>query len=176
MRPMRQKRLLVDMDGVMADPLAQYLRMHEREHGRRLDVASIVGKPEMEAFPDAVRFVTTPGFFRGLPVMEGCVEVVAQLNARYELFVVSAAMEYPTSLAEKHAWLEEHFSFLGWRQFVFCGSKTVVRGDIMIDDHFKNLDYFEGRTLLFTQPHNQLSDAGRHERVASWADVARLLL
>jgi 5'(3')-deoxyribonucleotidase len=30
--------------------------------------------------------------------------------------------------------------------------------------------------LLFTQPHNQGRDDHPHERVNSWADIARLLL
>ena len=45
----------------------------------------------------------------------------------------------------------------------------------MIDDHFKNLDYFPGKTILFNQPHNQLSDTGRHTRVNSWYEIDILL-
>jgi 5'(3')-deoxyribonucleotidase len=46
----------------------------------------------------------------------------------------------------------------------------------MIDDHFKNLDFFKGRTLLFTQPHNQNENGKWHERVSTWEEIARLLL
>ena len=92
------------------------------------------------------------------------------------MFIVSAAMEFPQSLPEKLEWLNEHFNFLHWQQFVFCGSKTIVDADIMIDDHFKNLDQFKGTTILFTQPHNQLIDAGRHKRVDSWKEIASILL
>jgi 5'(3')-deoxyribonucleotidase len=59
---------------------------------------------------------------------------------------------------------------------VFCGSKTIIKADIMIDDHFKNLDQFEGETILFNQPHNQLMDAGRHTRVFSWQQIEELLM
>ncbi|MEI9865673.1 MAG: hypothetical protein WDN00_14205 [Limisphaerales bacterium] len=98
------------------------------------------------------------------------------MNDRYELFIVSAATEFPQSLGEKVEWLEEHFPFITWQQIVLCGSKKVITGDIMIDDHFKNLDFFKGRTLLFTQPHNQNQNDKGHERVNSWGEVARLLL
>jgi 5'(3')-deoxyribonucleotidase len=101
---------------------------------------------------------------------------LTELNKNYELFIVSAAMEFPQSLPEKLEWLNEHFSFLTWQQIVFCGSKEIVDADIMIDDHFKNLDLFKGTSLLFTQPHNQLKNDSRHKRVDSWKEIASILL
>ena len=47
----------------------------------------------------------------------------------------------------------------------------------MIDDHFKNLNFFKGETsILFTQPHNALADNGRHKRVRDWQEIANILL
>ena len=60
---------------------------------------------------------------------------------------------------------------------VFCGSKEIVRAEIMIDDHFKNLDFFAGHTsILFTQPHNAHADNGRHKRVNNWEEIKTMLL
>ena len=59
---------------------------------------------------------------------------------------------------------------------VFCGSKEIIKADIMIDDHFKNLDHFDGETILFTQPHNKLNHNHKHKRVDSWDDIEKLLL
>jgi 5'(3')-deoxyribonucleotidase len=59
---------------------------------------------------------------------------------------------------------------------VFCGSKEIIKADIMIDDHFKNLDFFEGDTFLFTQPHNVRKLNGKHKRVHSWKDVEYFLI
>lgn len=108
--------------------------------------------------------------------MEDSIESVKLLNDKYDLFIVSAAMEFPHSLPEKLEWLKEYFPFLTWQQFVFCGSKTVIQGDIMIDDHYKNLDHFPGRTILFTQPHNYGHDDKQHERVFSWKEVLEKLI
>jgi 5'-nucleotidase len=170
------QRLIVDMDGVLADVWSQYLAYDERDTGRRKSVADVAGMPELEAFARAQEYVRTPGFFRNAPVIDGSRRVMEQLNRRYEVFVVSAAIEFPQSLNEKVEWLGEHFPLIPWQRIVLCGSKQIIRGDIMIDDHFKNLDFFEGRTILFTQPHNQTHDSHRHQRVNSWDEVARLLL
>jgi 5'-nucleotidase len=170
------KRIAIDMDGVLADTTAQFLQYHERETGIRLAAAAIMGKTESIAFPNVYKWVNTEGFFRHLPVMENAQEVVQRLNERYEIFIVSAATEFPNSLIDKQAWLKEHFPFISWKNIVFCGSKTIIQADIMIDDHFKNLDYFKGETLLFTASHNAFADNGRHRRVDTWLEIEKILL
>ncbi len=170
-----KKRLLVDMDGVMADIYQQAIDFEFAESGKRIDIKDAEGKDEIVAFPNAKRHVRMPGFFRNAQVMDGAVETMSKLNEAYDLFIVSAAMEFPNSLEEKYYWLEEHFPFISWTNIILCGSKVPVQGDILIDDHYKNLDPFKNRTLLFTQPHNKKNDNG-HERVNNWNEVAKLLL
>jgi 5'(3')-deoxyribonucleotidase len=171
------QRIALDMDGVLADVYHQFLDRDERDFGRRKTWDDIAGKSEQEAFPLAKEYVHTPGFFSTAPVVDGSPEVVKELNKKYELYIVSAATEFPQSLTEKQSWLREHFSFITWQQMVFCGSKQIIKADIMIDDHFKNLDNFGGpTTILYTQPHNALADSGKHMRVKNWDEIAKLLL
>lgn len=170
------QRLAVDMDGVLADVYEQFFRYDEKDFGKRRPLEEVVGVEERKAFPYINEYVYREGFFRTAPIVKDGVEILARLNETYELFVVSAAMEFPQSLPEKFEWLKEHFTFINWRQIVFCGSKAIVDADIMIDDHFKNLDEFKGSTILFSQPHNQLKNSGRHKRAGSWKEIAALLL
>ena len=170
------ERIAVDMDGVLADTTEQFFCFDERGFGKRRSLEEIIGKPESAAFPKAKEYVRTKDFFRTAPVMKESQSVLSELNKRYEVFIVSAATEFPQSLSEKYEWLNEHFPFITWQQMVFCGSKTIVEADIMIDDHFKNLDPFKGTTFLFSQPHNLLQSTGKHKRVDSWKDIANILL
>ncbi|MBL4662970.1 MAG: 5'(3')-deoxyribonucleotidase [Flavobacteriaceae bacterium] len=171
-----KKRLLVDMDGVLADIYKQAAKFEFAESGTVININELDGEDEIVAFPNAVRHVRERGFFRTAPLISNAFDVMQRLNEKYDIFIVSAAMEFPNSLEEKYYWLEEHFSFIPWNRIVFCGSKTVVQGDILIDDHYKNLDPFENRTLLFTQPHNINRSDNGHERVKDWNDIANLLL
>jgi 5'-nucleotidase len=170
------KRIAIDMDGVLADVYAQFSRWHEAETGEKIAPVVTNGLKEFEAYPNARNYVFTDGFFRSTPLIEGCLQVVEDLNKQYEVFIVSAAMEFSQSLSEKKAWLDEHFPFLSWKQIVFCGSKQIVSADIMIDDHFKNLDFFQGRKILFSQPHNIFTHREDVERVHNWLDVRTKLL
>ncbi len=173
---MKSKRIAVDMDGVMADVTAQFLKWQQMETGVFKTLDEIDGLEDGIAFPNYREWVNTEGFFRTMPLMIDSKRVMEVLNQRYEIFIVSAATEFPISLTEKQAWLGEHFPFISWRQMCFCGSKTIIKADIMIDDHFKNLNYFDGKTLLFTAPHNTKADVGRHERVNSWLEIEKILL
>ena len=164
------------MDGVLADVYSQFIKMHAAEFGQIVSAAEINGRPEAEVFPNERKYVNSSGFFRGAPVMENSQRILEALNKKYKIFIVSAAMEFPNSLSEKQSWLAEHFSFISWQQMVFCGSKEIIKADIMIDDHFKNLNFFSGETILFTQPHNIFADAGQHKRVENWIDIEQLLL
>jgi 5'-nucleotidase len=170
------KRIAIDMDGVLADVYSQCIKMHWEESGHLITLEDTIGKTEPEAFPNVLTHINSNGFFRTLPLITGCRNYIKSINEKYDLFIVSAAMQFPFSLIEKKLWLSEHFPFITWEQIVFCGSKGIIDADIMIDDHFKNLDYFAGETLLFTQPHNQLANSGKHRRVDTWDEIGEILL
>lgn len=170
------KTIAVDMDGVLANVYSQFIQMHAAEFGKMYTMDEISGLPELEVFPNEREYVNSPGFFRNAPVINDSQTILRRLNDAYKVFIVSAAMEFPNSLAEKQLWLNEHFPFIGWQQMVFCGSKQIIKADIMIDDYFKNLDFFTGETILFTQPHNKMANCGKHKRVESWKQIEELLL
>jgi len=137
-----------------------------------VDPASMLGIPENEAFPDksaVQRFVRMNGFFRTLPVIAGSVNAIRSLMEDFDVYIVSAAMEFPLSLFEKKEWLEEHFPFVSWKNIVFCGDKHIIRTDYLIDDHLKNLDPFPGTPIMYTASHNVLST--HHQRVNNWEEV-----
>lgn len=171
------QRIAVDMDGVLSDTVEQFISWEEKETGIRKTIEQVTGIDELEAFPNSKKYLHTANFFRTALVIKDSQENLYRLNEKYDVYIVSAATEFPGCLNEKQAWLNEYFPFITWQQMVFCGSKQIIMADIMIDDHFKNLDFFTGHTsLLYTQPHNALAGNGRHKRVNDWQEIAAMLL
>jgi 5'(3')-deoxyribonucleotidase len=168
------KRVLVDMDGVIADVYTRFFELHEKKYGKKLTIEDVTGIKEAQAFTDQLTWVNTPGFFRTVPVMPGSIDCLKELNARYDVIVVSMATEFPVCLTDKRLWLTDHYPFISWKQMVFCGNKSLIKGDIMIDDHLKNLDSFDGETIMYNQPHNLLEIA-RHRRVNTWEEIMKIL-
>jgi len=171
-----KKRLIVDMDGVMSDIYGQFLKHEFEDLKIKQDLNSLIGKSENEAFLNHDIYVNSANFFYEASPIENSIEALEKVNLKYDLFIVSSAMQFPLSLGEKIKWLNKHFPFIHWKQVVFCGSKELINGDIMIDDHFKNLDTFSGKTILFSQPHNLNRDNGKHLRVSNWKEIEEILL
>lgn len=170
-----KQQILVDMDGVLADVYTQFINFEYKTSGIRLDKDCLYGISEMDAFPNSQSHVRSKGFFRTAPVIADSTEGLKYLNDKHKVLIVSSATEFPQSLAEKQEWLNEHFPFIGWEQMIFCGRKDSIKGDIMIDDHLKNLSTFEGRKLLFTQPHNIYVEDKSYQRVSGWKDIMQIL-
>lgn len=168
---MNKPRIALDMDEVVADVMPKFVDAYEQEFGKRLIKADYWGK-KIYDIPGAthVRNVLyDKGFFRDLPLMPHAQEVVKELAEDYDIFFTTAAMEFRNSLEDKYDWLQDHFPFISWKRFVFCGNKSILRADYMIDDHPRNLLTFEGKGLLFTASHN--IDEDRFTRVNNWLEV-----
>lgn len=173
------KRVIIDMDEVIADPMGDMIDWYSKQYELQVDKEKMLCGSWIKGFPEQHQELVrerllSEGFFRKLPVMKDSVEVIREINNRYEVFIVSAAMEFPNSLKDKLEWLLEHFSFLTWRQVVLCGDKKLIHGDYMIDDHERNLKDFVGKKYLFTSAHN-LNITG-YDRLNDWKEVAEVFL
>jgi len=172
------ERIIIDMDEVIADPMGEMIEWYRKEYGGQVDWDKMDGS-WLKGFPEEHQSlirerIGSPGFFRNLPVIEDSIEVLRELNRRYEVFIVSAAMEFPNSLKDKLEWLQEYFPFFTWHQIALTGSKDLVHGDYMIDDHVKNLKGFKGKPYLFTAAHN-LEVTG-YDRINNWQEAAAIFL
>ena len=171
--------LFVDMDEVIADTYYAHIEIYNREFGKQLNLDDCYGREVWQCVPeehqDSVRkHASRVGFFRDLAPINDSQEVLRELVKHYEVFIASAAMQYPNSLKEKSDWLDIFLPFIPWQNRILCGDKHILKGDILIDDRSYNLQRFEGRSILFTSPHNVHSNG--FERADNWNKVADLLL
>src|SRR5262245_59666237 len=130
------ERVIVDMDEVIADPMGEMISWYKNEFGLEIDYNKMLGGSWVKGFPEQHQIMVrerlmSEAFFRELPVIKDSVRVLKEMNDRYEIFIVSAATEFPNSLKDKMDWLFEHFPFFTWRQLVLCGDKKLVHGDYM---------------------------------------------
>ncbi len=177
--PLRRLRVAIDMDEVIADTLGHVLRAYNEAFGESLTREDLESRPLEDLVPEdrreaLSRLVLAPGFFRDIPVVPESQDVVRALTARYEVFIATAAMEVPTSFADKFEWLDEHFPFIPPSHRVFCGDKSVLDVDYLIDDSPSQFARFRGTPVLYSAPGNR--EEKRYLRVNTWADVRRLLL
>lgn len=166
-------RIAIDMDEVMADFYAKDLQMYNRLFDAELTVSDLNDQYVSELYPEIdtlMKYIrNTKGFFKDLPVMEGAKEVIAELMEDHEIFVTSAAMDFPNSFDDKFYWLQKNFPAIDKQNIVFCGNKGIIQADYLIDDHTHHFDNFTGTGILFTSQHNKKIDHPR--RVNNWQEV-----
>ncbi|HVX48887.1 MAG TPA: hypothetical protein VHB48_01980 [Chitinophagaceae bacterium] len=167
-------RILVDMDEVLADAISRFIDWYERDFGIRYTEEQFMGTKLANVVPEEHRetvknYPHHPGFFKDLPVIENSRLVLEELNKRHEIFIATAAMEFKHSLYDKFEWLDEHFPFIHWKRRIMCGDKSILKADVLIDDHDFNLSVFSGRAIMFTAPHNVHFTS--YERISNWKDA-----
>ena len=172
-------RIAVDMDEVMADTMAHCLRLYNADFGLQLTTEHLHGRHLFEAIeaehhPRVREYFNSQQFFADIGPMQGSQEVMHELVKRHEVFVASAAMDVPCSFSAKFEWLNRYFPFVPSSHIVFCGDKSIIATDYLIDDHVRHLTSFRGHGILFTAPHNVHET--RFRRVSSWEDVRAMFL
>src|SRR6202044_1017351 len=173
------KRIAVDMDEVLADALSEHLARYNRDHGEAITKGELHGK-WLRDIVSADRherldgYLRSEDFFEDLPVLEDSQEVLAKLSKHYEIFIATAAMEFPNSFNSKYRWLLRHFPFIPPAQFVFCGDKSILHADYLIDDTYRHFERFRGQGILFSAPHNAKVKGCR--RVSGWREIEEFFL
>jgi 5'(3')-deoxyribonucleotidase len=169
----RRLRIAIDMDEVMADALTEHVRRYNATFGTRLAIGDLHGRHLEDCIPpehrSAAEDMLDASFFEQLAVLPDCQDVIRELTARHDVFIVTAAMDVPCSFDAKYRWLQRHFPFIAPSRIVFCGDKGVIDADYLIDDRARHFLSFKGRPLLFSAPHN--AHETRYPRVSSWCEV-----
>jgi 5'(3')-deoxyribonucleotidase len=168
------KRIAIDMDEVIADTLEKFITVCNANLGLCLSKSDLTGRTlwdviGRERLPQLKGLISEQDFFADLDVMPDSQEVIRSLMERYEVFISSAAMEVPTSFAAKFDWLKMHFGFIPPSHIVFCGDKSILSADYMIDDNARHFERFHGEGILYNAPHNMLVQGYR--RVQNWLEV-----
>jgi 5'(3')-deoxyribonucleotidase len=167
------------MDEVMADALAEHLLRYNRDHNENITMADLQGKwlwdvVSSDRHQTLEGYLRSEDFFESLTVMPESQRVMRRLQMNYDVFIATAAMEVPTSFHQKFRWLAKHFPFIPSSHIVYCGDKSILNADFLIDDNPRQLKRFKGTGVIFTSPHN-IAVKG-FKRVNDWLDVEKMFL
>ena len=138
MRP----RIAVDMDEVLADTMHKFIDLYEERYGRRLQREDYWGKKiyRIDGVSELRNVLFDEGFFRDLKrdaEQPGSDCRNCRSTTRYSSQRRLWSFAIPSAISTTGCW--STFPFLKWKNFVFCGDKSIVRADYMIDDHANNL-------------------------------------
>ena len=174
--------ILVDQDGVIAD--WQYT--YDTLMAEQLPHVQIIPREEIKIFKAQKLYaeehhaaiavmMNTPGFYRNLLPIEGAITALKEMKAAgFNVRICTAPyVTHETCASEKMQWIGEH---LGeeWKELVVITSdKTLVRGDILIDDKPKISGSMEPlwQHVVFDAPYNRHIET----RLNQWTDWKNVL-
>ena len=127
--------IYIDMDGVLCDFKGAYARDKTRHPDR--------------PFPQSRK-----GFYENLRPLPGALDTVARLyeNHKFSPYILTApSIHNPLSYTEKRLWTENHLGFKWLDKLIISPDKSLLRGDILIDDHNSGhgQDRFQGQLIHF---------------------------
>ncbi|XP_075996143.1 5'(3')-deoxyribonucleotidase, mitochondrial [Genypterus blacodes] len=188
-------RVLVDMDGVLADFEGGFLEKYRARYPdepfislqdrRGFWVSAQYGALRSGLCEKAISIWESKGFFLELEPLPGAVEAVKEMAAmdNTDVFLCTSPInKYQYCLYEKSAWVEKHLGHSFLERVILTRDKTVISGNLLIDDKPDILGVEPKPTwehILFTTCHNrhlQLPTGSSHRRLLSWADDWRAVL
>ncbi|PNI17184.1 NT5M isoform 1 [Pan troglodytes] len=189
----RALRVLVDMDGVLADFEGGFLRKFRArfpdqpfialEDRRGFWVSEQYGRLRPGLSEKAISIWESKNFFFELEPLPGAVEAVKEMASlqNTDVFICTSPIKmFKYCPYEKYAWVEKYFGPDFLEQIVLTRDKTVVSADLLIDDR-PDITGAEPTPswehVLFTACHNQhLQLQPPRRRLHSWADDWKAIL
>jgi 5'-nucleotidase len=183
----RAPRILVDLDGVLADfdrAFNDYwtASFPDRALGdpTTREVAKISDAMPVAWRADARRIISSAGFYRSLPPIEGAVEGFRELVGAYpDVWICSTPLrDWNPCVPEKFAWVEEHLGAPWTERLILVRDKTLVDATLLIDD-LPELAHRSGATwqlVLHDRAYNRHAVGVSRMTWATWRDVVPRLL
>ena len=112
-------------------------------------------------------------FWETVKPIDGAVEGVKKLmDDGHEVYIVTAS--HPETIALKtRCVLKRYFPFVKTRQIVVTSNKSIIRGDILIDDAAQNFEGWPNLGIILDAPHNRSFDEAAHGivRAKDWKEI-----
>ncbi|XP_076844090.1 5'(3')-deoxyribonucleotidase, mitochondrial isoform X2 [Brachyhypopomus gauderio] len=161
-------------------PNEPYVTLEER---RGFWVSTQYGELRRDLCEKAISIWESKNFFLDLKPVPGALEAVKEMSKmeNTDVFICTSPIKhYKHCPSEKYAWVEKHLGPDFLDQIILTRDKTVVTGDILIDDKPDILGVEPNPAwehVLFTACHNKhLTPVPAQRRLLSWADDWRAVL
>lgn len=168
----------IDMDEVLVDTLGKMIASYNQRYGTTVVPADMHGVELADIVPESHRpwvleMLHQPGFFADIDPMPGALACIDRLCRKHRVYIASAATEFPDSFRDKMNWLARYVPQIPTHRIIFCGEKSVLNVDYLVDDTSSHFAAMRGTGLLFDAPHNRLEH--RYYRVKGWAALEQAI-
>lgn len=175
--------LLVDVDDTIIDTVPAWCDWLNRKYKLNVnsqhildwDIASYYryfGLSKKQVFAPLYK----PRFWRTVTPKQDADKYLRWLNCETKLYLCTDS-NLGTIKSKMEYVIDRYFSFLNWRQVIITPDKSLINGDILIDDKPDNLIDGAYKKILMTAPHNKDYATLHHGmcRVNNWAEAYKAI-
>jgi 5'-nucleotidase len=175
--------ILIDMDDVLSDFDGEFYRMWNKVHPDKHITPPnerkkfYLSDESPEEYAELIRGIyTAPGFVKSLPEIQGSVEAVKEIASRGNIiFICTTPLNaYQNCVKEKYEWIEEHLGFEWTKKIILTKDKTLIQGDILIDDKPEITGTAKPvwEHIVFDKPYNRHTN---HTKRMTWKNYRKIL-
>lgn len=172
--------VLVDMDDVIEQLLTAWVDYINLRFGTSTKVEDVKAWDLALAFPTLTHEQVYSAelddtLWDNVRPMPGADEALRRMIADgHEIFIVTATY-YQTLKAKMDNVLFKYFPYITWDHVIITSRKSMIKGDILIDDGPHNLASGDYKKILFTANHNRGFDEKSvgAVRVNTWEEAYR---
>ncbi len=159
----RRQRVLLDVDGVLADFWSAAEKVVLWATGKPLPDDVYEGLDMFRSYDTETQSriynqFKQAGWCLALQPYPGAADFISRLTAIADVYFVTSPMDGPNWAHERHLWLKEHFNVPS-KQVVSTNAKYLCVGDVFVDDKFEHIVNWQkahksGIAVLWNQPYN----------------------
>jgi 5'-nucleotidase len=169
-------RILIDMDGVIADFDGEFLQRWRERHPEKFYIPMeertafyVKDQYPEELKPLVSKILLEPGFFRDMMPIVGGREALLEMEAMgLEVFICTSPLStYTNCVLEKYEWVEKVLGADWVRRIILTKDKTLIKGDYLIDDkpEITGVDAVPvWEHIVYDRPYNK----GANKRRLTW--------
>jgi len=176
--------ILVDMDDVIVEfekGIIEFL-LKENPEKRELFEEEREKFKLSEEYPEFEKSIeqikSSKGLTESLELVKGSIEALKEIEKMgHEVFICTAPLtNYENSVLEKYKWVEKNLGSEWIKKIILTKDKTLVKGDILIDDRpeILGLKEPEWEHVIFDRPYNKHIKNKKRLTWDNWKEVLNL--
>ena len=175
--------ILVDLDDTITDLLTPWLDTLNDKYRLSVCREDVKEWDMKKTFPlltydEIFEPLKDRALWRNVRPLPGAREYLEKLILRGHKIYIVTTSHYTTIEAKLEECLFRYFPFIGYEQVVITNDKSIIRGDILIDDNPDNLTSGMHWGILLDAPYNRGFDTYKYGvlRVKCWKEIYEAIL
>ena len=152
-----KRTIAIDVDDTVLNLISSWLDSYNRKFDDNLKEESITEWDisqfvKTEAKNAVYEFIHKPRVFSKAKPVEGALEAINYMRESKSRIIYVTAND-PMNV--KFGWLKDHGFIEDEEDLIVAKDKTLIIADMIVDDNFDNVYYFNGMGMLLTKPWNK---------------------